>query len=112
MLSSDFLQAMTQVLDFGGQKLQLKATDVLISVVQHDPVPLREYLLREKPAKSASRQGMQNPLFQHLMRYLPKSPILNRKANVPALFIPHFSHTAFLGIALTAQLVEIGSALI
>lgn len=62
-------QALTEILQHGSQSLQLKATDVLISVVQHDPVPLREFLLNDKSKRDVLGQDTtQNPLFRHLIR--------------------------------------------
>ena len=42
------MQALTGVLVHGGKEMQLKATDVLICVVQHEPAPVREFLLRQQ----------------------------------------------------------------
>ena len=48
MTSGPGMQALTGILVYGGQEVQLKATDVLLTVVQHEPAPVREFLLRQQ----------------------------------------------------------------
>ena len=42
------LQVLTTVIKTGGPALQLRATDVMLSAIQHDPVPLRHFMRSQK----------------------------------------------------------------
>ena len=42
------LQVLTTVLEQGGEGLQLRAIDILLSAVQHDARPLRDFLLEQE----------------------------------------------------------------
>lgn len=42
------LQVLTTVIKSGGPALQLRATDVMLSAIQHDPAPLRHFMRSQK----------------------------------------------------------------
>ena len=48
MLFPLFLQVLTTVIKSGGPALQLRATDVMLSAIQHDPAPLRHFMRSQK----------------------------------------------------------------
>eukprot|EP00951_Prasinocladus_malaysianus_P035632 scaffold368616_cov49-Prasinocladus_malaysianus.AAC.1 len=54
------LQVMTEVMKFEDAELQLRASDVLLCALQHDPTPLRTFLLKQQ----------ENTLFTLLIRAL------------------------------------------
>ena len=42
------LQVLTTVIKSGGPALQLRATDVMLSAIQHDPAPLRHFMRSQR----------------------------------------------------------------
>lgn len=42
------VQVLTTVIKSGGPALQLRATDVMLSAIQHDPAPLRHFMRSQK----------------------------------------------------------------
>ena len=42
------MQVLTRVLKHGTTALQLRATDVMLSAMQHDPAPLRAFMRSQK----------------------------------------------------------------
>ena len=42
------VQVLTNVIRSGGPALQLRATDVMLSAIQHDPAPLRQFMRSQK----------------------------------------------------------------
>ena len=53
------LQVLTKVIKHGTSGLQLRATDVMLSAIQHDPAPLRQFMRSQKD----------HELFHILVRY-------------------------------------------
>lgn len=43
-----FVQVLTNVIRSGDPALQLRATDVMLSAIQHDPAPLRHFMRSQK----------------------------------------------------------------
>ncbi len=52
-------QVLTRVLKHGSPGLQLRGTDVMLSAIQHDPAPLRQFMRSQKD----------HELFHLLVRY-------------------------------------------
>lgn len=52
------MQVLTKVIKYGTTALQLRATDVMLSAIQHDPAPLRAFMRSQKD----------NELFHLLVR--------------------------------------------
>ena len=52
-------QVLTRVLKHGSPALQLRGTDVMLSAIQHDPAPLRQFMRSQKD----------HELFHLLVRY-------------------------------------------
>ena len=42
------MQVLTKVIKHGSPALQLRATDVMLSAIQHDPAPLRQFMRSQK----------------------------------------------------------------
>ena len=42
------LQVLSKVIKYGATALQLRATDVMLSAIQHDPAPLRSFMRNQK----------------------------------------------------------------
>lgn len=42
------VQVLTKVIKYGATALQLRATDVMLSAIQHDPAPLRSFMRSQK----------------------------------------------------------------
>ena len=69
-------QVLTRVLKHGSPALQLRGTDVMLSAIQHDPAPLRQFMRSQKD----------HELFHLLVRYFcicQKPVLLTVKSGFP-----------------------------
>ncbi|KAK9802569.1 hypothetical protein WJX73_004679 [Symbiochloris irregularis] len=79
LTSLGLFQVLTTVLEKGGEELQLRAMDILLSSVQHDSRPLRDFLLQQqdhallsllvRPLREGGGGGLQEGALECL-RYL------------------------------------------